>query len=173
MIYDSNSLEMILQNQHPVYQFFDDVDLQDIKEFVVRRHRRNGSEVCIHELGVGHYRFDFVSLNPYSHKIRIFEYKVSKADFLGDCKWRGYLGYCTTFSFVTPLGLVSLVDLPKGVGLLQVFRWRRRVQQDQRRYLGAIWVRRPGGRKLPEDTYRQVADMMLARLVQGRKDDFF
>ncbi len=174
MIYRSNQYEQLMANDHPVYEYDGDVGLADIKRFMKNYHGRKGQQVCIHELGVGRYRFDFVSLNPYKHRIRILEYKVSRGDFNGDTKHLAYMGYCNTFSFVTPLGLISVGDLKdQRAGLQQVFRWKRRNSRINRWNLGAIWLKMPRGLGLGIDTYYKVSDMMLARVVQGRKGDFF
>ncbi len=49
-----------------------------------------------------------------------YEIKVSRSDFLGDDKWRGYLPLCTDFYFVCPTGLIDPDELPPEVGLLYV-----------------------------------------------------
>lgn len=174
MIYYSNQYQNLIQNNDPWYEYDKNVVLDDIKKFMKQYHSRRGQQVCIHELGVGKYRFDFVSLNPYQHRIRILEYKISKSDFNGDKKHLDYMQYCNTFSFVTPLGLVKQDELKDNkIGLLQIFKWKHRNSQINRWTLGAIWMKKPKGRELDEQTYYRVSDMMLARVVQGRKDDFF
>lgn len=55
--------------------------------------------------------------NPDAHG---YEVKVSRADFLRDEKWRGYLPACNYFSFVAPRGLIDRAELPEEVGLLEV-----------------------------------------------------
>ncbi len=47
-----------------------------------------------------------------------YEIKVSRNDFLGDDKWRGYLPYCNEFSFVCPKGMIELNEIPDDVGLI-------------------------------------------------------
>lgn len=47
-----------------------------------------------------------------------YEIKVSRSDFLGDEKWRGYLPYCNRFSFVCPRGIIELDELPDDIGLI-------------------------------------------------------
>jgi len=173
MIFFANNLDILLANNHKDYIFDKDIDLMDIKKFIYNRHHNKGNQVCIHELGIQNVRFDFISLNPYTHKIRIMEYKVSKNDFDSDHKWQNYLPWCNTFTFVTPLGLIDLDALPTGIGLLQMFKWQRRITRVNRWNIGAIWIRKPYGRILSIDRYYQMADMLLARIVQGRKDDFF
>lgn len=44
----------------------------------------------------------------------------SRADFLGDNKWPGYLPLCNLFSFVAPRGIIQPSELSEGVGLLEV-----------------------------------------------------
>lgn len=174
MIYYSNQYQILTENNDPWYEYDGNVNLDDIKKFIKQYHGRRGQQVCIHELGVGKYRFDFVSLNPYQHRIRILEYKISKGDFNGDRKHLDYMHYCNTLAFVTPLGLVNVDELSDNrIGLLQVFKWKHRKNQINRWTLGAIWLKKPRGQKLDKETYYQVADMMLARVVQGRKGDFF
>ena len=174
MIYRSNHYGTLMKDDHPVYRYDHEVDLTDIKRFVKDRHKRHRSQVCIHELGVGKHRFDFLSLNPYTHHVRILEYKVDRADLDGDKKHLDYMHYCNTLAFVTPLGLVNVDDLKdKALGLMQVFRWKRRSGDRNRWRLGAIWLRRPRGKRLETERYYRIVDMMLARVVQGRKGDLF
>ena len=174
MIYYGNYYETLISNSSPYYEYNNKVDLGDIKRFVGDYHKRRRGQVCVHELRVGKFRFDFTSLNPYTRHIRILEYKVTKEDFDGDTKHLGYMQYCNTLAFVTPLGLIRADDLKdKNVGLMQVFKWAHRTRRQERWYLGAVWVKRPKGRKLEERVYYKVVDMMLARVVQGRKEDFF
>lgn len=45
-----------------------------------------------------------------------YEIKISRADFLQDEKWRGYLPYCNSFSFVTAPGVILPGELPDDVG---------------------------------------------------------
>ena len=47
-----------------------------------------------------------------------YEIKVTRADFLSDEKWVGYLDYCHSFSFVCPKDIIFANDLPSHVGLL-------------------------------------------------------
>lgn len=47
-----------------------------------------------------------------------YEIKVSRADFLSDKKWKGYLRYCTKFYFVCPKGLIEADELPEQIGLI-------------------------------------------------------
>ncbi len=54
--------------------------------------------------------------------ITAYEIKVSRSDFRGDKKWRGYLDYCNEFYFVCPSDLISATEVPDEAGLLWVAR---------------------------------------------------
>lgn len=47
-----------------------------------------------------------------------YEVKVTRADFLQDQKWPGYMAYCHRFAFVCPKGLIQKEELPEEVGLI-------------------------------------------------------
>lgn len=49
-----------------------------------------------------------------------YEIKVSRADFLSDTKWPGYLDYCNEFSFVCPKGVIQPNEVAESAGLLIV-----------------------------------------------------
>lgn len=49
-----------------------------------------------------------------------YEIKVSRSDFNGDDKWRGYLDYCNEFYFVCPAGMVKPEEVPDPAGLICV-----------------------------------------------------
>lgn len=49
-----------------------------------------------------------------------YEVKVSRSDFLGDDKWRGYLRTCNSFYWVCPQGLISLSEVAEEAGLIYV-----------------------------------------------------
>lgn len=53
-------------------------------------------------------------------KITGYEIKVSRIDFVKDEKWQKYLNYCNEFYFACPTDLISLEELPDGVGLIYV-----------------------------------------------------
>lgn len=48
-----------------------------------------------------------------------YEIKVSRSDFLGDEKWRNYLGMCNYLYFATPPGLIDKNELPPEIGLIE------------------------------------------------------
>jgi hypothetical protein len=51
-------------------------------------------------------------------KVMAYEIKVTRSDFLGDEKWRGYLGSCNEFYFVCPPKLIQPDELPTEAGLI-------------------------------------------------------
>lgn len=80
-------------------------------------------EICVRELcpyGES-IRMDAVTFNRYDRKIRGFEIKLTRADFLQDKKWERYLPYCNYFSFVAPKGVIQKEELPDKIGLIEVF----------------------------------------------------
>ncbi len=58
-------------------------------------------------------RADVMALSP-KGEITIVEIKVSRADLLGDGKWREYRDYCDRYFWAVPQGFeLSLFDLPQ------------------------------------------------------------
>ena len=49
-----------------------------------------------------------------------YEIKVSRQDFLNDCKWKEYLNFCNEFYFVAPKGIIDKNELPPEAGLFTV-----------------------------------------------------
>lgn len=98
----ADMIKLALANRHKSDSFFTEV--------------KNGPTHTAHELLI----MDAVAFkkswaNP---SIMGYEIKVSRNDFLGDDKWRGYLTYCNQFSFVCPKGLIELDELPEDIGLV-------------------------------------------------------
>ena len=65
-------------------------------------------------------KFDAVAIaRSYTKpRIRIFEVKISRSDFLRDNKWNLYLQYCHEFYFACPAGMIRPDELPLEVGLM-------------------------------------------------------
>ena len=65
-------------------------------------------------------RIDFWAMEKSWAHPRIFAYeiKTSRADFLRDDKWMGYLKYCTDFYFIAPPGIIQVEELPQNTGLM-------------------------------------------------------
>jgi hypothetical protein len=57
-------------------------------------------------------RADLMAVDAKGH-LAIVEIKVSKADLLGDCKWRHYLDYCDRFFWAVPQHLCAILDDPQ------------------------------------------------------------
>jgi hypothetical protein len=73
-------------------------------------------------------RMDVCALGP-KGAIWCVEVKSSRADFLGDRKWEGYLGWCDRFFFAVPESFPDEL-LPAGHGLIRadayggdILRW--------------------------------------------------
>lgn len=50
--------------------------------------------------------------------VTVHEIKVSRRDFIGDDKWRGYLPFCNQFYFAVAPGVVNEGEVPDEAGLL-------------------------------------------------------
>lgn len=72
--------------------------------------------------GCNHLRMDAWAMKrSWAHPcVSAYEVKISRTDYVGDDKWRGYLPYCNTFSFVAPPGIIKPEELPADTGLLTV-----------------------------------------------------
>jgi len=69
-----------------------------------------------------HLRMDaWTMAKSWAHpRVRVYEIKVSRSDFLADTKWPGYLPYCNEFYFVCPAGLIDKTEVGEQAGLLCV-----------------------------------------------------
>lgn len=86
-----------------------------------------------------------------------YEVKVSRADFLQDNKWPGYMAYCHRFAFVCPKGLIKPEELPEEVGLIYYY-------PDS----GALVSKRPAKHRLvniPSDLYQYI---LMSRIESDR-----
>ena len=67
-------------------------------------------------------------------RVVIVEIKVSRADLLGDGKWRDYLDYCDRFYWAVPQALCGLLDdahfLPQEAGLLVADRYDAAIRRE-------------------------------------------
>ena len=68
-----------------------------------------------------HIRFDVYGLNRAKGEMRVLEIKSCRSDFTSDNKWQKYLPYCTHFAFVAPRGVIKTEELPKKIGLIEVW----------------------------------------------------
>jgi hypothetical protein len=87
--------------------------------------RRDWFAMCEVPLPNGR-RADLMALDSKGQLI-IVEIKVSKADLVGDAKWRDYLDYCDLFFWAVPQALCPILDqdhfLPGEAGLLVADRY--------------------------------------------------
>ncbi|WP_082198153.1 MmcB family DNA repair protein [Bacillus sp. FJAT-26390] len=86
-----------------------------------------------------------------------YEVKVSRADFLKDQKWPGYMAYCHRFAFVCPKGLIQPEELPDEVGLIWFY-------PDS----GALRSARPAKHRIvdiPSDLYQYI---LMSRIDSDR-----
>ncbi len=68
-------------------------------------------------------RFDIVAIKRGAKReVRIYEIKSGRHDFISDKKWKKYLPYCTQFAFVCPQQSIKVEEIPKGIGLIEVYR---------------------------------------------------
>lgn len=104
-----------------------------------------------------HMRIDAWAMNrSWAHPVATaYEIKVSRADFLKDNKWPGYLPLCNQFYFVTPPDLISLAEVPAEAGLLTIAG--SRLLTKKKAPHRAI--------QLPEELYRYI---LMCRVVVGR-----
>lgn len=93
-----------------------------IVELLATRHRKDifVSECCAGPMGRGVLRMDALALKRSwtSPLVWGYEVKVTRADFLKDTKWTGYLAFCNAFSFVAPAGVIDAAELPPEAGLI-------------------------------------------------------
>jgi hypothetical protein len=91
----------------------------------------------------------------------VYEVKVSRADFLQDQKWHGYLPYCNAFYFACPHGLIQLGEVPAEAGLMYVTDGGRVLTKKKAPY-------RP--LEVPESVYRYIL-MCRVRVCRGAFGD--
>ena len=135
------------------------------------------NEVGLFEFGIDSCRFDCIVFSGVHQRIKGYEFKVSRADFLHEIrteKWKYYLDYCHTFSFVCPKGLIDKSEVPPKIGLL----WMTTINE----YYGynrdwdkpyGLWVKMPKFLgEIPEDKFQKIILTLISR-VKYRKDEFF
>jgi hypothetical protein len=87
--------------------------------------RRDWFAMCEVPLPNGR-RADLMAIDPRG-QLSIVEIKVSKADLVGDAKWRDYLDYCDRYFWAVPENLAAILEqdhyLPGEAGLLVADRY--------------------------------------------------
>jgi len=133
-------------------------------------------DIGLFEFGINRSRFDLIRVNTRDQKIKGYEFKISRADFKRDDKWKYYLSFCHSLTFVCPYKLIDKSELPAGVGLLYIVKWRYKnpvwKRDDNRWIIEGLWVRRPRNQELDKDRYIYVISTLLNR-VKWRQDEFF
>ena len=153
-------------------EFDYDVTIADIKRYF--RHNHTGPYFSIFETGLDENRFDLIRVDPYRRYIRIYEFKSCRKDFLSDKKWQNYLEYCHTFTFVCARHAIEKEDLPSGIGLIWIYKWRwdRQTRLADTWILEKEWVKKPRKREMKESTLLRLAFMLVHR-TKWRKEDVF
>jgi hypothetical protein len=94
--------------------------------------RRDWFAMCEVPLANGR-RADLMAIDP-KGQLAIVEIKVSKADLVGDGKWRDYLDYCDLFFWAVPESLCAILEqehfLPGEAGLLVADRYDAVIMRD-------------------------------------------
>ena len=94
--------------------------------------RRDWFAMCEVPLANGR-RADLMAVDP-KGRLVIVEIKVSRADLVGDPKWRDYLDYCDLFFWAVPQALCAILDdahfLPGEAGLLVADRYDAAVARE-------------------------------------------
>jgi hypothetical protein len=148
--------------------------IDDIKQYFSTYGGNRGPFFSMFEVGFDNYRFDLIRVDPWRQYIRIFEFKSCRRDFVSDKKWQNYLKYCHTFTFVCPREVINKGDLPKGIGLLWIHKWRYkdRLKGCDDWLLDKEWVRKPRRKELDKDMLVKIA-FMLAYRALWRPEDIF
>ena len=165
---------LVVDIESDCYDYSYDVNAGDIEKYL--KGRSAGPGVNLFEMGIAGRRVDLIHINPHTQHIRIFEMKVSRSDFIADKKWQNYLKYCHTFSFVCPYGLITKDDIPNGIGVLWIYKWKHKAQyclsKEIQWLYGQEWIKRPKRREMKATTMVYVAFLMLERMI-SRKHDVF
>ncbi len=113
-----------------------------------------------HQLNIGIWeevRFDAILVNCHKKYIRGFEFKVNRSDFLQDKKWKKYIKYCNTFSFVCPPGIIKKEEVEKGIGLVYVSAG------EHPNWPNIQWIKKAKAREVDREVYIKVITNMLMR----------
>lgn len=97
-----------------------------------------------------HFRMDaWVMRKSWSDPcVTAYEVKVTRADFLGDNKWKKYLDCCNVFAFVCPKGIIKPEELPQDVGLFYVASTGNRIMVQRKPVFRDV--------EIPESVWRYI-----------------
>ena len=93
--------------------------------------------------------------------VTAYEVKVSRADFLKDDKWPGYLPLCNAFYFVAPTGVMDPAELPPDAGLMLVSKTGSRIFTKKRAPVRDVTI--------PEEVFRYIL-MCRATIGDDRRE---
>lgn len=104
----------------------------------IRKALRGLDGLYINEFTWRGLRIDAVLVDYHQRKVRGFEIKVSREDFLQDKKWQLYSQFCSELSIVCPAELLQPEEIKSPFGLLWIgpngeYWWKRRPKNIQHR----------------------------------------
>ena len=106
-------------------------------EIMERLRLMAGSDVFVPEFTWQHRRIDAVIVDVHRRRVRGFEVKVTRSDFLHDTKWTDYAEFCSTLAIVCPEGLIDPSEVGDPFGVLYMTptttRWAKRAKEMQTR----------------------------------------
>jgi len=128
-------------------------------------------EIGLFEFGIWKSRFDCFLANPHTMRFRGFEFKIKRTDFLNEIrtgKWKNYLKYCNTFSFVCPPGLINPWEVDEKIGLLWIGSYDHSPD-----YPKPEWKKRPRALDpISQERFNEIILLLISR-IKFRKEDFF
>jgi hypothetical protein len=137
-----------------------------------------GSWGCIYipEFTYGDLRIDGILIEPCKKRIKGFEIKVSRGDFLQDYKWQMYSKFCSTLFVACPDGLIKPEEIDKPFGLLYISKNITIREYDKKECVEYTvnWVKKPkdfqGNKSLAWIfKYYEVVETEFKRLVEENK----
>jgi len=148
--------------------------LELISSYFIDKLKNRTNEVGLFEFGIDSVRFDLIMFHFHLMKLRGFEFKINRADFLKDRnsgKWRGYLKYCNTFTWVCPEGLIQKDEVESPAGLLWIGN-QKKIGFTTFYIANPQWIKRPKRTEISREIFDKTICLLFGR-VKFRKDDFF
>ena len=78
------------------------------------------NDILIPEFTFKGRRVDALIVNTHQRKVRGYEIKVSRADFMQDKKWKEYAEFCNLLYIVCPKGLINPEEIESPFGLIWI-----------------------------------------------------